>query len=83
MPYTKEYYENNKAQILENNKKYRDENEEKIKDKRKKYYDENKKELIEKHRLWAKTKFHCECGAIIRNDTKNEHLKLSWRHNTI
>ena len=80
MPYTKEYYENNRVKILENNKKYRDENSDKIKENSKKYYDEHKKELIEKHRIWAKSKFNCECGAIIRNDRKTEHLKLSLRH---
>ena len=52
--------------LLESNKKYREENKEKVN---------------EKHRLWAKEKFHCECGAIIRRDRKNEHLKLSQKHN--
>ena len=81
MPYTKEYYESHREEILEKNKIYREQNKDKMKKKSKEYYEENKDELRENHRIWSKEKFHCECGAVIRRDRKNEHLKLSRKHN--
>ena len=73
----KKYYEKNKEKI----KIHYQENKEKIKENRKKYYTDNKEKIVERQRVWAKEKFHCECGAIMRRDWKIKHLKTTKAHN--
>ena len=46
----KEYYKNNKDEILEYDKEYRDKNKDKIKEKAKEYYEENKDIILEYHK---------------------------------
>ena len=80
MPYSKEYYDENREAILFKNKEYRATHASEIKERGKKYYEENKEKFIEQKRLWAKQKHNCECGACFRRDRLSEHLKLSVRH---
>jgi hypothetical protein len=69
--YDKEYYENNKAKLLEQNKKYYENNKEKNKDKIKKYQENHKAKLTEK--------FNCDCGGKYQFQHKSRHNK-SKRH---
>ena len=71
----------NKELISLKKKDYYQENKEKIKEMRKNYYVDNKEKVVERQRLWAKEKFHCECGAIMRRDWKMKHLKTTKAHN--
>ena len=80
MPYTKEYYNENREAILAKKKKYYDEHKEEKKAYSKNYHDENREKIRERHRLWAKEKFVCMCGAEFRRDRKSEHEKFSRRH---
>ena len=63
----KQYHKDNKEKLNAKSKLYREDNLEKIK----KYYEDNK-ELMNETR---KQKMNCECGAIVRKDTKVRHYK--------
>jgi len=69
------YRDEHKEQISEYQKEYqkeyRDEHNEQINKNKKKYRDEHKKELAEK----AKEAYECQCGSIIRKDSKAKHEK--------
>ena len=47
LQYCKEYYENNKDEILQNNKKYYENNKDEILENKKQYYENNKDEILE------------------------------------
>ena len=80
MPYTKEYYETNHEIILKKAKEYRESHKEEIKIRNQKYFQDNKPKIMESHRIWAKEKYKCPCGALFRKDRKTEHLATSDRH---
>jgi len=80
MPYTKEYYEANRVEILAKSKTYREQHREEIKERQTKYNIEHKKENTERKRIWAKEKYTCVCGSIFRRDRKSEHEQLSKKH---
>ena len=67
----KEYYEANKDEINEKEKKYREKNKDHISIRKKEYYKKNKDEIKEKR----KQKYTCDCGSIIRKDSKAKHEK--------
>jgi hypothetical protein len=48
----KEYYEDNKEQLIEKSKRYSENNIEKVKANRKEYYEDNKEQLIEKSKIY-------------------------------
>jgi len=64
----KEYNEKNKEQIAEYQKKYNEDNKEKLKEKKKEYYENNKETIKEKHKEY--------------NEKNKEHIseqKKEWR----
>lgn len=71
----KEYYEENKDEILIKRKEYYDENKDEIKERDKKYYEENKDKILIKNEERSKVKYTCKCGSIIRKDSKAKHEK--------
>jgi len=50
--YKKEYYQENKEEILKDIKEYRQENKEEISQYQKKYYQENKEEILKNQKIW-------------------------------
>lgn len=71
----KEYYDENKDEITIRKKKYREENIDKVKEQDKKYYEENKDKILIKNEERSKVKYTCKCGSIIRKDSKAKHEK--------
>ena len=69
--YKKDYYEENKEIIAEQQKEYKKQNKEIIAEYKKNYYEENKEKLAEKQ----KEKVTCECGCIVRYDKLGGHKK--------
>ena len=85
----KEYYEDNKKEILEKLKNYYEDNKDK-KDKKIEYqieyYEKNKEKILEYHKEYyeenkkeinkkASEKIECECGAIVRKSDIARHKK--------
>ena len=68
----KEYYDENKVNILEKTKKYRDENRDKILENKKTYYDENKVNILEKTK-----KYRDENRDKIREANRVQDVKRS------
>ena len=76
---SKEYFEDNKANILEKQKMYYDKNNEDILQKKKDYYmnvvklnyEQNKETILEKR----KEKMTCECGSNFRKADISQHNK--------
>ena len=58
-----------------NTKEWRKVNKEQLQVKNKKYYEDNKDKLEEQR----STKYECDCGSTIRQDSKIKHLK-SFKH---
>jgi hypothetical protein len=86
LEYAKEYREENRDEILEYAKEYYITNIDEIKKKRKERYEKNKDEILEKEKKYreknkdeinerTKLKYTCECGSIIRKDSKARHEK--------
>ena len=69
--YCKEYYENNKKEIISKVKIYSSQNQEKIKDYKKKYREEKKEEIYAKQ----KEKIICECGFTYTKQNKKRHYE--------
>lgn len=89
--YRKEYYENNKQEILEKQKKYTENNRENILVRKKKYYEANKETISEKwkqnyqnnkEKILEKMKetYTCSCGSILRKCNKARHERESQTH---
>ena len=88
--YQKEYYEENKIEILEQVKEYNELHKVEIAEKHKKYYEENKVEILEQTKKYyeenkveiaekMKEKMTCECGCIITKYYYNKHC-LTQKH---
>jgi len=90
----REWYIDNKEEILEKVSQYRQEHKQEISEKKKqyqrihnkshnnrckKYYEKNKQEIHEK----AKQKFNCDCGSVIRITDKSTHNKSQKHKNYI
>ena len=82
----KEYYEDNKKEILQQCKQYYEANKDKISEQCKQYYEANKQEITEYHkRYWETNKakfserkkqpYQCPCGSVFRIGDKVRHLK--------
>jgi adenylate kinase family enzyme len=82
----KEYYEENKGEILEYNKDYYEANKEAIKENKKQYYEDNKEKISEYSKEYRQNnkeiikenknkKIDCECGSVFSNVNKLRHLK--------
>jgi hypothetical protein len=78
----KEYYEDNKEQLIEKQREYYKNNKDKIAEKYKEYYENNKdkiaeyqKEHYEEIKQKLKEKTTCECGSIISNYHIVRHRK--------
>jgi hypothetical protein len=67
----KNYYDENKIEILEKNKIYRQENKTFVNQLSKKYYEDNKLKISEQ----AKKEHVCLCGCKVRSDGIRQHLK--------
>jgi hypothetical protein len=75
----KEYYENNKEDILEKNKAYRALNKDSIKQHKKEYYEQNKN----KYKEHQKIPFVCSCGSTVKLWNKSQHLKTQIHLNSL
>ena len=75
----KEYRDNNKIYISEKQKEYRDNNREVLIEYHKNYRQKNKESINEKAEKKAREKVTCECGVILRKDSKWKHEK-SLKH---
>ena len=84
--YHKEYYQDNKKELIEKAKEYRDNNKKEIAEQKKQHYEKNKKEIAEKQQQHyqknkkeinekKKQKFTCECGSTVRLSDKARHFK--------
>jgi DNA repair exonuclease SbcCD ATPase subunit len=69
----RKYYEENKEKEAERLKKYYEKNKEQIKEQSKKYKEENKEKM--------KEKYTCECGSLVRKDSKNRHERTQKHRN--
>ena len=69
------YKEKNKERkkITDNN--YRQKNKEKIKEKVRLYNINNKDKINANKRIYGSKKYVCDCGSIIRQDSKSDHFK--------
>jgi hypothetical protein len=67
----KEYYEENKEHKLEYQNQYREQNREQISEKKMIYYEKNKEQI----KKYKSTKYTCECGSIIWQSNKHNHIK--------
>jgi hypothetical protein len=65
----KEYYEKNKDEILQKQKEYREEKKDEIKQQNKERYEKNKDEIKQKQ----KEKITCVCGAVVRKNDIRRH----------
>jgi hypothetical protein len=69
--YHQEWYEKKKEEILNNQKIYYENNKEHVKELRKKQYLKHKEKINER----ACKQYTCDCGSIIRKDSKTNHEK--------
>lgn len=69
--YKKEYYKENKEQIIEYQQRYREENKDHILEQTKRYREKNK-DKIKKERSKS---FYCECGSVICRYSISNHKK--------
>jgi hypothetical protein len=67
----KKYYDDNKDEILKKQKIYREKNKDEVLKQRKEYREKNKDEILKKKGM----KITCECGAITTNGGKARHYK--------
>ncbi len=86
----KEYYENNKEQICEQNKEYHQKNKEQICERKKDYYQNNKEQIIEQMKEYYQAnkdkiqqKINCECGGRYIFKNKKRHLETKKHKNFI
>jgi hypothetical protein len=77
--YGKEYYENNKTQLLEKFKEYRLKNKEEIKKVKRNYYITNKDIIQEKKSM----KILCSCGKLYTKSNKQCHETTKFHKNYI
>jgi hypothetical protein len=77
--YQKQYYENNKDNLIDCMKKYQQDNKEKIVKQQKQYYKDNKNEILKK----MSVKFKCECDSFVRISDKARHEKSQKHQNYI
>ena len=75
----REYYQENKEEIIEYQRKYREDNRELINEYHRKYYQEHKDELSKK----ASEKITCECGSIVSRQHLLRHYKTNKHINFI
>ncbi len=68
---TKEFQQENKEQIAEQQKQYRQDNKEQIAEQKKQHYQDNKEQIATK----TKVKYTCECGSSTRISNKLTHEK--------
>ena len=72
----KDYYDRNRAKILDYHKEYRQQNKDKINEYHKEYRQQNKDKLS--------AKVHCGCGSSIRKSDIARHRKttkhMAWQH---
>ena len=73
----KEFYNENKENILKQNKQYNEKNAEKISKQEKEYYERNTEKISEQN----KKKIQCECGSEIRQCALARHEKTK-KHQT-
>jgi hypothetical protein len=74
---SKIYYEANKELIMAKVKTYQQENKEQIAEYHKEYKQANKEQIAEN----AKEAYECQCGSIIRKDSKTRHEKTKKHQN--
>ena len=60
-------------------KQYQEDNKEKISEQQKQYREENKKKISEKKEAYSEVKISCKCGSQICQGTTNRH-KLTTNH---
>ena len=73
-----DYYKENKNCINQKQQKYYQEIKQDLSTKNKKKYQENKEIINERNRKYGNNaKFECECGCIVRMDSKSKHLKTN------
>jgi len=89
--YHKEYYQDNKKELVEKHKEYNENHKEEIAEYKKQHYEKNKKEIAEKKKEYyqknkqeiaekrKQQKFTCECGSTVRLSDKSQHFKTT-RH---
>ena len=75
LEYCKNRYYEKKEEIRNYQNIYQNLNKEKLKAKQKIYQNLNKESIKEKRKEYYKNKITCECGSIIRKDSKIKHLK--------
>jgi len=75
--YSTNYYQENRIELLQNQKLYYENNKQFVLDYHKKYNDLNKAKISEK----AREKYTCECGSYIRIGEKSVHLKSKKHFN--
>ena len=82
----KEYYEDNKDEMLEKQKQYYEVNKNVIAKKQKQYYEDNRDEMLEKQKQYYEDnkdkisekqnqKYTCNCGGCYTNANKASHVK--------
>ena len=67
----KQYYEDKKHKLLEQQKHRYEDNKDKILEQQKQYREDNK----DKIKVRVSQQYNCECGRIVRYDKKSRHLK--------
>jgi len=89
----KEYYQDNKDEILEKKKQYQQDNKESIVVYKKQYYQENKDEILVKRKkhyqenkdkilVKRNVKHDCECGGKYTNSSRAKHFKTKKHLNS-
>ena len=71
LKYKKEYQEQNREKIAEYQKDYREQNREQLTEKKKEYKEQNREQIAEKRN----TKIVCKCGGKYTRDNKSRHFK--------
>lgn len=71
----KQWGEDNKDKIIEQQKQYYEDNKEQLKEQHKQYYEQNKEKIAEKSRERGKQKMTCDCGSTFRKADKSKHYK--------
>ena len=66
-----EHYNKNKEKILKRQTKYRQEHREQLKERGNNYYQKNKDKINAKN----SAPYECECGSVVRKDSKSTHIK--------
>ena len=76
----KQYYNDNKEKVLQRVKAYQDNNPEKKKEKNHEWYLKHKEQTKEQRK---QNTYKCECGLMLRMDSKSQHVKTKKHLNLI